>query len=418
MGRRGRDSRHELTLTTWIATVCRSVGSSRRAALIVALGTLLAPAPVGASSFADAINRQRAQISANRHRLELKRQQLNFEELRERDLQRQLGETAASIALVQGRIGTLDQQIANTTDAEEQARRRLDAAQDALRRQRRASDHRLVQMYERPSDRLLAVLFGATSFIDLTERWHDLALVAHEDQREIVDRTAAVRRVTRAQEVLLATSQRLQSERAAKSQEQSQLSALGRQRSDLVSLADAHRMSVAREVHVLEDLTAQEEAQLEALIREQEAEIARQRRAGRIPTPPAPRIGGMQWPLRGPITSPFGMRLNPFTHANTEFHPGIDIAVDVGTTVAAAAAGRVIIAGWVSGYGNYIAIDHGNGLSTGYGHLSTFYVTVGQDVQAGQAIGASGNTGRSTGPHLIFEVRRGGMPIDPTPYLP
>ena len=125
----------------------------------------------------------------------------------------------------------------------------------------------------------------------------------------------------------------------------------------------------------------------------------------------------MQWPLSGPITSPFGMRPNPFGGGNIEFHPGIDIGVAVGTTVSAAAAGRVIIAGWVSGYGNYVAIDHGGGMSTGYGHLSQFFVSVGQDVQRGQAIGASGNTGRSTGPHLIFEVRRNGSPIDPNPFL-
>jgi len=86
--------------------------------------------------------------------------------------------------------------------------------------------------------------------------------------------------------------------------------------------------------------------------------------------------------------------------------------------VANLSAGRVIIAGWVSGYGNYVAVDHGNRLSTGYGHLSQIYVAVGQDVQRGQALGASGNTGRSTGPHLIFEVRRNGNPVDPTPYLP
>jgi murein DD-endopeptidase MepM/ murein hydrolase activator NlpD len=107
----------------------------------------------------------------------------------------------------------------------------------------------------------------------------------------------------------------------------------------------------------------------------------------------------------------------PFGGGHTEFHPGIDIGVDVGTTVSAAAAGKVIIVGWVSGYGNYIAIDHGGGISTGYGHLSSFFVSVGQEVQRGQAIGASGNTGRSTGPHLIFEVRRNGTPVDPNPFL-
>jgi murein DD-endopeptidase MepM/ murein hydrolase activator NlpD len=174
---------------------------------------------------------------------------------------------------------------------------------------------------------------------------------------------------------------------------------------------------VAGDVQTLEDLSAQEEAQLESLVRAQQAELERERAQGRAAILPAPGGGQLLWPLHGPITSPFGMRLNPFGGGHTEFHPGIDIAVDVGTPVAAAATGRVIIAGWVSGYGNYVAIDHGGGISTGYGHLSQIDVSTGEDVQAGQVVGMSGNTGRSTGPHLIFEVRRNGTPVDPNPFL-
>jgi murein DD-endopeptidase MepM/ murein hydrolase activator NlpD len=170
-------------------------------------------------------------------------------------------------------------------------------------------------------------------------------------------------------------------------------------------------------VQELEEISAREEAELEAAVREQQAAAERQRvSVGAAPIVP-PGSGAMQWPLRGPITSPYGMRLNPFGGGKTEYHPGIDIGVPVGTPIAAAAAGTVIIVGWVSGYGNYISIDHGGGISTGYGHLDTFLVAVGQSVQRGQTIGTSGNTGRSTGPHLIFEVRRNGKPVDPNPFL-
>ena len=120
--------------------------------------------------------------------------------------------------------------------------------------------------------------------------------------------------------------------------------------------------------------------------------------------------------MTGTITSPFGWRSNPFGGA-PDFHPGLDIAAPTGTTVTAAAGGTVIMAQWYGGYGNYISIDHGGGYSTGYGHLSAIYVANGQTVSRGQAIGAVGSTGASTGPHLHFEVRINGKAVDPAPRL-
>ena len=119
---------------------------------------------------------------------------------------------------------------------------------------------------------------------------------------------------------------------------------------------------------------------------------------------------GLIWPVQGPITSPFGMRWG-------RMHEGIDIGVPYGTPIHAAASGAVIYAGWMSGYGNLIVIDHGNGLATAYGHQSSIVVSCGQDVAQGQTIGYVGSTGHSTGPHLHFEVRVNGNPVDPLGYL-
>ena len=98
-------------------------------------------------------------------------------------------------------------------------------------------------------------------------------------------------------------------------------------------------------------------------------------------------------------------------------HEGIDIAVGEGTPVSAAAAGVVIYAGWMGGYGNLVAVDHGNGLSTAYAHNSSLAVSVGQSVAAGETISYSGSTGNSTGPHVHFEVRVNGSAVDPLGYL-
>jgi murein DD-endopeptidase MepM/ murein hydrolase activator NlpD len=98
-------------------------------------------------------------------------------------------------------------------------------------------------------------------------------------------------------------------------------------------------------------------------------------------------------------------------------HPGIDIAVPTGTPIRAAAGGRVAIAGWVGGYGNYTCIQHSASLSSCYGHQSSIQVSVGQTVSQGQVIGLSGSTGNSTGPHLHFEARINGSVVNPMNYL-
>jgi murein DD-endopeptidase MepM/ murein hydrolase activator NlpD len=124
------------------------------------------------------------------------------------------------------------------------------------------------------------------------------------------------------------------------------------------------------------------------------------------------------WPVIGPLRSGVGSRHNPFGGAGIEFHKGQDIAAPTGTPIVAAADGVVVIARWVKGYGNGIYIDHGNGIQTRYGHLSRIDVVEGQPIKKGQHLGLVGSTGRSTGPHLHYEVRVNGEPTSPLLYLP
>ena len=124
------------------------------------------------------------------------------------------------------------------------------------------------------------------------------------------------------------------------------------------------------------------------------------------------------WPVLGKLESGVGGRRNPFGGRGWEYHEGQDIDAAYGTPVQAAADGKVIIAGRQRGYGNVIYLDHGAGLSTRYGHLSQINVTVGQTITRGQVIGLVGSTGRSTGPHLHYEVRINNQPVDPRRYLP
>jgi murein DD-endopeptidase MepM/ murein hydrolase activator NlpD len=121
-------------------------------------------------------------------------------------------------------------------------------------------------------------------------------------------------------------------------------------------------------------------------------------------------------PNIGVVSSGFGPRRDPFDGV-TRMHDGVDIAVPAGTPIAAAAGGKVIFSGAAGGYGNMVEIAHDNGLVTRYAHTAANLVTVGDAVKLGQSIALVGNTGRSTGPHLHFEVRRDGKPVDPATLL-
>lgn len=122
------------------------------------------------------------------------------------------------------------------------------------------------------------------------------------------------------------------------------------------------------------------------------------------------------WPVVGTITSSFGERDDPF-NGEGSFHTGIDIATSYGDAVRAAADGVVLKASFGNGYGREVLIDHGNGIQTLYGHLSGFAVTAGQQIKRGQVIGYVGTSGRSTGPHLHYEVRVHDTPVNPHKYL-
>ena len=126
--------------------------------------------------------------------------------------------------------------------------------------------------------------------------------------------------------------------------------------------------------------------------------------------------GSLSWPVNGPVTSAFGWRIHPILRYE-KFHTGIDIGVGYGVPIGSSAVGTVIYSSWMGGYGNVIIVDHGDGLSTLYAHQASLAVGTGAHVARGQTVGYVGSTGFSTGPHLHYEVRVNGNPVDPMGYL-
>jgi murein DD-endopeptidase MepM/ murein hydrolase activator NlpD len=384
------------------------------------LAATLLPASAGASgpTIEQRIAAQRARAQQLQMRLHAKRVELGEATLHYQDLQRQLNQTNAAIGEVNGRIDSLAEQQESTQRRIAWNSIQLDAARRSLLLHDELLKRRLVDIYEYGDLSYVDALIAARSFSEFVERWEDLRLLIAANQRAVRARKAAEARVATIEAELEGTRLQLQQQEQAQDEARSQLGSLADERRNLVSLAGMRRRSVATEVAEMEDLSAAEEASLEGLILERERELESQQRAAGIAGggDHSGAAGTFSWPVTGTITSPFGWRSNPFGGA-PEFHQGLDIAAPTGTTVTAAAGGTVIMAQWYGGYGNYILIDHGGGYSTGYGHLSAIYVTTGQSVQRGQAIGAVGSTGQSTGPHLHFEVRIAGKPVDPAPRL-
>jgi murein DD-endopeptidase MepM/ murein hydrolase activator NlpD len=268
------------------------------------------------------------------------------------------------------------------------------------------------------------VLLSSTSFSDFVERWDDIRYLIDANEQAIRQRRSAEERVAAVQHSLDGSENMLETSLNRQQQARYQLDALAQTRQGLLGEAQAQRQNVAAEVTHLEELSAQEEAALVQLIIERQREEAARREAERRAAllagraaPPAPSTGDFSWPVSGPITSPFGYRSDPYGGGGSEFHPGLDIGAPMGATVTAAAGGTIIYAAAYGGYGNAVIIDHGNGVSSLYGHLSQIFVAEHQEVQRGQAIGAVGMTGRATGPHLHFEVRVNGQPVDPASRL-
>ncbi len=198
-------------------------------------------------------------------------------------------------------------------------------------------------------------------------------------------------------------------------QAQERVASLVAQRRGALADAESSRAADVAEYKAANDASRALAARLRALAAERARKAARERVAA-----PVVSSGRFAWPTDGRLTSRFGYRRHPI-YGDVRFHAGIDIGAPIGTPVWAASPGTVIQAGYASGYGTLVLVSHGsfNGrdIVTGYAHMSTVLVSVGQRVGRGQEVGRVGNEGNSTGPHLHFEVRANGDPIDPLDWV-
>ena len=288
----------------------------------------------------------------------------------------------------------------------------------------RRLDLRLVNIYKTGQPTAMDVLLAARNFDDVLSQLDYLGAVAKQDKKVAFAVASAKRQVRVARLQTRKVRQGVAQEtRVISARTQQQAILRGELLSSRNQLATARsgkshalvttKQQVQDEINESQALAAAS-AQLSAKIAasEHQASSASAGSTDSSGSEPAPApSSGFAWPVSGPITSPFGMRWGTL-------HPGIDIGVPSGTAVHAAASGTVIWCGWMSGYGNLVMIDHHNGLVTLYGHNTSIAVSCNQQVSQGQVVSYSGCTGFCTGPHVHFEVRLHGSPVDPLGYLP
>jgi len=255
-----------------------------------------------------------------------------------------------------------------------------------------------------------------------TQGW--AVLLQSQNLNQFLDRRYQLKRVFQADRKILAQLQaeaaEIQRQRAAIEQQKNQIALLTQQLLAQKSEIEAAARSQGELVDRLRsDRAALEAAESQLLQDSQSLRGLIQRRQQRGIGPGGIVVQGtgqMSYPSDAVVTSGFGWRMHPIL-GYQRFHTGVDFGADYGSPIRAADRGIVILAEWYGGYGNAVIIDHGNGITTLYGHSSELYVSEGQTVERGQPIAAIGSTGLSTGPHLHFEVRLNGEPVDPMGYL-
>jgi murein DD-endopeptidase MepM/ murein hydrolase activator NlpD len=393
----------------------------RRTLLVVGLAVaLVLAAPAAADDIEDQKAAVDARIAALQAEVAASKQQEGVLTSQLSAVVAELGAAQAAVVEAQSSLDVLETELSaeqgrleQLTALLERQTRRLERLRAEYQRAVAVLESRVRAIYmEEPPD-VLSFLVSASSFDDVIDNVEFLGRIGAQDRR-IARQVESARQRATAERQVTANTRRLTAATvaviSARSLEaRATRDRLAANRDTLTAARELKQSAVAssresREEYLAEvDALAAQSATLAATIR------SSQTGAGSSGSG-APSAAGLIWPVDGAVVSGFGMRWG-------RMHEGIDIAASFGTPVRAAAAGTVIHAGWLGGYGNLVVLDHGNGLATAYAHASSILVGVGQQVSQGETVSLVGSTGHSTGPHLHFEVRVNGVAVDPLLYL-
>ena len=344
-----------------------------------------------------------------RKKLKMSQAKLKEANQREQELADQLGTTEQELKKFSKRLELVRTQLNLARGRHDVVRKQVQDSRELLRKKRRALGRRLREMEVEGTANYLQVLLQARTFTQFVTYGEYVQRLLDSEKHLI----AEVKKEKDIYEMRREAAQRTVNEIAALETDYKErvreLDGVIERQSQLLAKLQTHRQKLESYVVGLEHLSLDMEKKLQKM-------LAARKGSSSPSGPILPGTGRFIFPVNGPITSPFGYRIHPVM-GTTRFHSGLDFGVDHGTSIKAADNGVVIVAEWYGGYGNCLIIDHGHDTTTLYGHCSQLFVKQGDGVQKGQSVAAVGSTGMSTGPHLHFEVRQAGTPVDPLGFL-
>ena len=368
-------------------------------AALVLVFAVLAVAPVLADELEEKqqqLNSVQQQIEAQQRKAELARRKEQSIAEQLRAIQRELDTAEDEYETVNDQLENTEQHIKANVELSNRLTKKLEVQTKTLHR-------RIRDIYKNGQVNYLDVLLGAKDFNDFVGRMDILKKILAYDNALIQGTKADRETLRKAKEQLEADRAKIVELRKLAAAKREQVAERRQERRGVLNAATYERETAERAYRELIETSRQIEQMIKR-IQSGEKNIGGS-------------TGTMTWPAEGEITSPFGWRVHPI-FGTQRLHTGIDIGADYGDAIRAADGGVVIHADWMGGYGNAVIIDHGNGISTLYAHNSQLLVDEGQTVAKGQTVARCGSTGYSTGPHLHFEVRQNGSPVNPLNYLP
>jgi murein DD-endopeptidase MepM/ murein hydrolase activator NlpD len=344
----------------------------------------------------------RQKLTGVHQELKETRAELRQTKREERNINNEIAEVENRINRTEKHLANVKQRIAQIDKQTDVLETRIDLTQKRLDNRRRVLARRVRDNYQRGNTSYMQVLLRSRSVHDYMSRSYYVERIVESDKKLVDD-------IKKDKKALEADKKELDLKR-----EQQEIA-----KADLENSYAQYKADVIRKRELLEEVR-EDRAKLEMALNElEESSREIEWRIRQLLETPRGRArssiaftGGFIKPADGPVTSRFGMRHHPIL-GRSRMHNGVDIGAGYGSSIYAAATGEVIFSGYMRGYGNTVVIDHGGGISTLYGHCSALLVNDGQTVSKGQIIARVGSTGMSTGPHLHWEVRRNGSPVNP-----
>ncbi|MGI6649181.1 MAG: murein hydrolase activator EnvC family protein [Bacillota bacterium] len=367
--------------------------------LVFASGSFYLAPVIG--SEAELQNRQRELEKVSRE-IELRQRQLEEAKKEQKTVVQQINVLEADIDKTEAEIQYLNkkQQVLNSQI--QVTKKDLERAQAAMEERCAILAQRLKSIYQNGEVSYLEVLLDSASFADFLSRFDLLQKIADQDV-VLIKEIEKEQQIINTRKIELETAYlQVESVKQETQQKQAYLKQQTAEKEQALAKIKQDKAAVEKALNQLE----QDSKRLERIIRDLQSSSSDK---------PAP-TGKFLRPISGAITSDYGMRLHPILKEK-RMHTGIDLRGAKGTPIKAAESGTVIFTGWMGAYGQVVIIDHGGGISTMYAHQSSILVKNGQKVARGETIGKVGSTGWSTGPHLHFEVRKNGTPVNPHNYL-